>query len=343
VKISAGAVTADKIATNAITAVKITAGAITAGKIAAGAVLAESIGTNQVIANTANIKDGIITNAKIGSLAADKIIAGTITAAINIIAPVLQNTAGTGPDVILDMANKLFRMRAANGDFSFMTPALIGCNVAHGVNSGDYVQISPGIIIFYDASNPSNNLLWENGTLTLPNACVDTLHIGPDAISATVYSLFAAISMNAAALGLNSTAYTYTKDIATFYLDCEAGQPVLYEIRLKGLMMAHTHYHATDTMYYEISENNTVKVTKTIGSIYKPTAQNEHCILINGDLCHLHDLIDFLLSGAFTPTYSGNRTIKLSVRYTSNYILKYHDDNNLEISGGSAKFQNIKR
>ena len=80
VKIAANAVSADKIAANAVTAGKINAGAVTAGTIAAGAVTATTIGANEIITNTANIADATILSAKIQSLAASKISAGTLNA-----------------------------------------------------------------------------------------------------------------------------------------------------------------------------------------------------------------------------------------------------------------------
>ena len=92
-KIFAGAVEADKIAANAVTSDKITANAITSGKIAAGAITATAIGTNEIIANTANIKDGVITDAKIGTLSASKITAGTVAVQISLTSP---NIVGNG-------------------------------------------------------------------------------------------------------------------------------------------------------------------------------------------------------------------------------------------------------
>ncbi len=79
-KLAANSVTAAKIAANAITAVKIVANAITSGKIAAGAVTAAAVGTNEIIANVANIKNAIISSAKILSLHGDKIQVDTIIA-----------------------------------------------------------------------------------------------------------------------------------------------------------------------------------------------------------------------------------------------------------------------
>ena len=92
-QLAADSVTASKIATNAIQAYHVEAGAIdvdklaanavTAGKISAGAVTATAIGTNEIIATSANVKDGVITNAKIANLDAAKINAGNI-GAVNI-------------------------------------------------------------------------------------------------------------------------------------------------------------------------------------------------------------------------------------------------------------------
>lgn len=68
-KIQAGAVGADAIATNAITSVKIFAEAITTDKIAANSITGGLIAAAGVITNTAQINDGLITNAKIANLA----------------------------------------------------------------------------------------------------------------------------------------------------------------------------------------------------------------------------------------------------------------------------------
>lgn len=50
-------------------------------------------------------------------------------------------------------------------------------------SNGDYVKITPGTMQFVDASTPANNLTWQNGTLTLPHASVDTLHIAGNAVT----------------------------------------------------------------------------------------------------------------------------------------------------------------
>lgn len=64
-KIAAGEVTTSKIAAGAITSNELAANSVIAGKISAGAVTATAVGANEVITYTANIANGIITNAKI--------------------------------------------------------------------------------------------------------------------------------------------------------------------------------------------------------------------------------------------------------------------------------------
>ena len=67
------------IATNAITETKIAKDAITTPKIKAGAITSEKLTTGELITLSAQIKDAIISNAKISNLSADKITAGTLT------------------------------------------------------------------------------------------------------------------------------------------------------------------------------------------------------------------------------------------------------------------------
>ena len=95
-KLAAGAVTADKIAAGTIEAIGISAGSITTDKLDAGAVTADKIAANTITADsgiiadsaigTTQIADGSITDAKIVSLTASKITAGTIDAAeVNVV------------------------------------------------------------------------------------------------------------------------------------------------------------------------------------------------------------------------------------------------------------------
>ena len=106
-KLAAGAVTADKIAAGTIEAIGISAGSITTEKLHAGAVTADKIAANTITADsgiiadsaigTTQIADGSITDAKIVSLTASKITAGTIDAdKVNVVNLVADNiTTGT--------------------------------------------------------------------------------------------------------------------------------------------------------------------------------------------------------------------------------------------------------
>ena len=79
-KLAANVVTAAKIAALTITSAELAANSIIAGKIAAAAVTAAAVGANEIIANTANIKNAIISSAKVINLDGDKIQANTIVA-----------------------------------------------------------------------------------------------------------------------------------------------------------------------------------------------------------------------------------------------------------------------
>jgi predicted phage tail protein len=82
-KIAANAVVAYTIAANAVIADKIAANAIETNKINAGAITAAKISTTEaVITGTIQIANGIINNAKILDLSADKLNAGTINVAV---------------------------------------------------------------------------------------------------------------------------------------------------------------------------------------------------------------------------------------------------------------------
>ena len=70
-EIAAKTITADEIAAGAIDADEIAAGAITAEKIGASQINATHIGANEVIADSANIKNGVITNLKVSTAGID--------------------------------------------------------------------------------------------------------------------------------------------------------------------------------------------------------------------------------------------------------------------------------
>jgi len=79
--IASGTITANEIATGTITANEIAGSTITGNKIVANTITGGLLSTAGIITSTAQIDDGLITNAKIANLSADKITAGTISAA----------------------------------------------------------------------------------------------------------------------------------------------------------------------------------------------------------------------------------------------------------------------
>jgi hypothetical protein len=72
-RIAANTISADRLIANSITAGQIQAGAIGAAEIAAGSIHADRLASDFLLSNSAQIGDGIIINAKIGSLAVDTI------------------------------------------------------------------------------------------------------------------------------------------------------------------------------------------------------------------------------------------------------------------------------
>lgn len=77
-EIAGNSITGDRIAGNTITAGNILGGTITGDKIAANTITGGLIAASGIITNSAQINNGVITNAKINDLSADKINAGTI-------------------------------------------------------------------------------------------------------------------------------------------------------------------------------------------------------------------------------------------------------------------------
>jgi len=82
-------------------------GSVTTEKLADYAVTAEKLYAGEIITLTAQIKDAIITDAKIYDLSADKITAGTITVKVDI---------GTAGKVYIDGANEVIKIYDDDGD-----------------------------------------------------------------------------------------------------------------------------------------------------------------------------------------------------------------------------------
>lgn len=91
-----------------------------AALIVNGGIIAAHVGTNEIIANAANIKDAIITSAKIVSLSAVKIEAGTALAgSITVSGRALNSIAST--DILHDDVSEDWVKVAGVGTFSFST------------------------------------------------------------------------------------------------------------------------------------------------------------------------------------------------------------------------------
>jgi hypothetical protein len=139
-KIAAGEVTTAKLAAGAVTANELAANAVTAGKIQAGAITATAVGANEIIALAANIKDAIITSAKILTLAANKIEAGTISVQISLETPkistvgLIYNTAASGNTMpaFASLTDDITSSFSVNGSHKESLLTLIGWSSGSG-------------------------------------------------------------------------------------------------------------------------------------------------------------------------------------------------------------------
>lgn len=108
--LSANAVTAIAISSTAITSVKLAANSITSTKIEAQAILASHLTAGEVVTLSAQIKDAIITNAKINDLNANKITAGSIAVYV-----LSQNSSPIASEkIILDQSRMIIYDTAGN-------------------------------------------------------------------------------------------------------------------------------------------------------------------------------------------------------------------------------------
>ena len=122
--IQANAVTANTIAANAITTAKLNAGAVTAAKIAAAVIDSSHLRTDTaVISVAAQIANAIITNAHIASLSADKLTAGTISAALSI----------TSGNVVIDGLNSRLYVIDGNGTTRVILGRISGASTDYGL------------------------------------------------------------------------------------------------------------------------------------------------------------------------------------------------------------------
>jgi hypothetical protein len=183
--IAADAVTASKIAANTIqayhieagsvTADKLAANVITAGAIQAGSITADKIGTNEIIAVAANIKDGVITSAKIANLEAGKIVAGNI-GAINI-----------------SHSGKVYNSAVPSVYFPTLTRASRPADTASFSGTGFAFTHAPSVRLYGPGhasapANPDNIVNVRGGSILVQ---LTTNIVGPDITTAVWHTVYA--------------------------------------------------------------------------------------------------------------------------------------------------------
>jgi len=155
-----GAITSNKIVANAITAGHISAAAVTTDKISAGAITAAKLASTELITLSAQIKDAIITSAKIVSLDVAKLTAGSLTASIDITTGILNITTGgairSGKYFYGDTSASGFYLGGSGGYPSFD----IGNNTNYIRFRSDVGLTIGGPVVF------TNNL--QNNAVTVP-------------------------------------------------------------------------------------------------------------------------------------------------------------------------------
>jgi len=172
-KIAAGAVTASEIAAGAVTTAKLAAGAVTANEIAAGTITGNrlqantitstQLATSNLITASAQIADGVITNAKIFNLSADKIDAGTInTNRLNLNGLQLTNSGGqlsianAGVDtsqVALQAITRVVAVNVATGINPTSNTWTTYSDVTLTVASGTSVRVDASMRVIMDVSS----------------------------------------------------------------------------------------------------------------------------------------------------------------------------------------------
>ena len=140
-EIEALAVQRAKIADDAIDATKVADNAITATQIAANTITASELTTGEFVTNTANIKNGIVTNAKIGSLDAGKISANTT----------FSNNLTVGSTFTMNSSGKMYS--SGKTDYGNAT-------------AGFFLGYSGGAYKFHLGNN-TNYVKWDGSTLSI--------------------------------------------------------------------------------------------------------------------------------------------------------------------------------
>lgn len=171
--IAAGTITASQIAAGTITSANIAAGTIAASNIAAGTITGNllqantitstQLATSNLITASAQIADGVITNAKIFNLSADKIDAGTInTNRLNLNGLQLTNSGGqlsianAGVDtsqVALQAITRVVAVNVATGINPTSNTWTTYSDVTLTVASGTSVRVDASMRVIMDVSS----------------------------------------------------------------------------------------------------------------------------------------------------------------------------------------------
>jgi hypothetical protein len=160
-KLEDGAVTTEKITNGEVTTAKLENGAVTTEKIANGDVTTEKLEDGAV--TTEKITDGEVTSAKIDSVAADKIAAGTCTAAVEFTA-VGAITITDGPQLSGSGGVLVLDQGINTGAYGILTGYLTASQAA-GVDSTVY-KLSTITVI-------SNTRVLQNVTIDAATVAVD--------------------------------------------------------------------------------------------------------------------------------------------------------------------------
>lgn len=162
-QIAAGTITSANIAAGTIQASNIAAGTITGNRLQANTITATQLATSNVITASAQIADGIITNAKISNLSADKIDAGTInTNRLNLNGLQLTNSGGqlsianAGVDTSQVALQAITRVVAVNNTTSLNPTAntwTTYSDVTLTVASGTSVRVDASMRVIMDVSS----------------------------------------------------------------------------------------------------------------------------------------------------------------------------------------------
>ena len=129
-------------------------------------IAANSASTNELISNTAQIKDAIITSAKIASLNADVINAGTITGRT-----VKATSATSGANLIMDAANKRLAFLYDNVEKSFV----------YGDSGGNLI-IDADNLVFIQADGVGDDIILSAGDSILVGASGTFADLSADSI-----------------------------------------------------------------------------------------------------------------------------------------------------------------